>query len=197
MEKIHLTDIQKRIFILAGIITLSFFIFAVLIYIPANRKMVQLKTEFTRLEEETKRLKKYVGEGQSLEQIIVSLNNRLDKLHVRFPEKEEVVLRELSALASGLGIEVLSIKPDRKKVLQSINEEQVAIKDCVVQEMSVAINMKTSYKVLGEFIRRIKEDFPVFIKVDSVQMEKVSDDYNSNILNVNMNVDSYLINKVK
>ena len=104
MEKIIITKEQKKILMIVGIVGCAFLIFVIFIYLPLRREFRQVKGEFYRIESEVSEIKKAGGEGRSLEASIASLNNNLNIINRKFPEKEEAILRELSGLLGRLGI---------------------------------------------------------------------------------------------
>ena len=187
-----MTKRQKKILVIVGMVGGSFLIFAAFIYLPLTKQLAGLKTEYSAVEFEVSQIKKAAGEGRPLEEAIVSLNERLKMLDKTFPEKEEAILRELSNLLSKLGLEVSSLKPQRKEVLKAIGDSPVNIRGCYVHEMPVSIKLKTYYKTLGEFFRILKEDFPVFVSIESVRMNRARESA-SGLLNVDLNLNTYLI----
>ncbi len=189
-----MTKKQKKIFTFVGIVIIAFAIFIIFIYIPADRRLEELRKEYVMLQAEINDFNKSVGgEGKSLEDVVLSLKNKLDSLDKKFPEKEEIILRELLGLAESLGIEITSTRPDKKRTVKEIGSAAVNIKDCVVQEMPIAISLKTSYKTLGEFLRTLKENFSAFVRIDSVHITRMGPDKAGALLEVSLNLDSYLI----
>ncbi len=196
MQNIEITKRQKKIFMFVGIVALTFAVFIIFIYLPTKRHLVQLKDEYFVLQNEINEFNKSIGEGKPLEQAILSLRNRLETLDKKFPEKEEIVLRELSALAENLSIEISSIRPEKKKEIKEIENTPIDIKGCIVQEMPISMNLRTSYKTLGEFLKVLKEAFPVFIKIDNVRITKTADK-NSPLLDVSLSLNTYLASPQK
>lgn len=194
MDRMRITKRQKKIFVIVGIVGSAFAVFILLIYLPLRSELAQLKNEFYKIESEVNEIKKIAKEGETLEEAIASLKDKLVSIDNKFPEQDEVILRELSGLASRLGIEVVSIKPQKKKTIQEINQAPVSIKGCSVEEMPVSMSLKAPYKTMGEFFKILKDDFPVFVRVDTLRMGK-SGDKAKNILNVDLNLDTYLISQ--
>src|SRR3989338_5405686 len=145
MDRKTITKRQKKILVIVGIVGSAFIIFIALIYLPLRAELARLKNEFYKLESEISQIKKVAREGESLEEAIVSLKGRLETINKKFPEKDEVILRELSGLAAKLGIEVVSIRPQKKRMIQEIGDRPIGIKECLVQEMPVSMNLRASY----------------------------------------------------
>lgn len=192
MDKGKITKRQKKILVIVGVVGSAFIIFIAFIYIPMRAELARLKDEFYKLEAEISQIKKLAKEGESLEEAIVSLKDRLDAINKKFPEKDEVILRELSGLAAELGIEVVSIRPQKKKVIQEIGSRPIGIKECLVQEMPVSMTLRASYRALGEFFKILKEDFPIFVRVDNVRIVRAGDKQ-TGVLDAELNLDTYLI----
>lgn len=192
MDKIKITKAQEKILMIVGVVSLAFLIFILFIYLPSRRQLVRLKNEFYGIESEIENIKKATGEGRSLEENITILKARLDELDKKFPAKEEVILRELSDAAARYDIAVTALKPQKKKVIKDIDGISIMIKDCQVQEMPVSLSLKASYKTLGEFLKFLKDQTPVFVRIDNVRMAKGSDKMSA-IIDVELNLNSYLI----
>ena len=66
---------------------------------------------------------------------------------------------------------------------------------CLIQEMPISMSLAASYKTLGEFLKNLKESASSFVRVDSVRIGKTSD-MSSTLLNVNLNLNTYLISPI-
>ena len=192
MDKIAITRRQKRILTIVGIVGAAFVIFAVFIYIPSQRELARLKREYASAETEVGRIKGTDGSRMSLEEAIISLDARFKTLGIKFPEREEAMLRELSGLLSKLGMEVVSFRPQKKQIIRTVGNSQINIKDRCVFEMPIAITLNTRYKTLGEFFNILEVEFPVFLSAENVQMRTSSQD-SPGLLNVDLNMKAYLV----
>ncbi|MBI5144442.1 MAG: type 4a pilus biogenesis protein PilO [Candidatus Omnitrophica bacterium] len=191
MRKLEITKNQKKILIIVGIVGLAFVIFMIFVYLPLRKQFAGLKDRLHVVEAEINQIKQAGGEGKSLEEAISFLKERYDVMSNKFPEKEEIVLRELPSLAARLGIDVSSVRPQRKRVIQELSGSPTSIKGHYVQEMPISMSLKTYYKTLGEFFRILNEDFPIFVKIDNVSITRA--DRATGLLSVDLNVDTYLI----
>ncbi|MDD5136286.1 MAG: hypothetical protein PHN63_02930 [Candidatus Omnitrophica bacterium] len=190
---IKLTERQKKTFMVAGMIGGAFFLFIVFVYVPMARELAALKKDYDRTISDIGQIKKtVVGERGSLEETINRLNRRLDVLNNMFPSQEEGILNVLSRTAAKFKINVISTNPEKKHAIQEIGQTPIAIKECVVQKMEVAMIIRTDYKTAVEFIRAIRDDFPTYIKFNSIRMEKVSDDRHP-LLKIELNMLTYLV----
>lgn len=192
MHRLKIIEKQKKILIFSGIVLAAFVIFIILIYLPAKSRLAELKKEYSLIQSEIDEFKKSLGDEESMEQVILSMKKKLDLLDRKFSEKEEDVLKEISVLAGNLGVEIASIRPERKRVIKEIDKYVVNIKECVVQEMPIYMNLKASYRMAGEFLKDLKENCPVFIDIQNVSMVKHKDKA-SELLDVTMNINTYLV----
>jgi len=174
------------------IVALAFLIFIVFIYLPLNKRLSMLKNELHSIEMQVSQIKKAVGEGRPLEEAITFFKNRLEILDRKFPDKDETILRELSTLAVKTGVEVVSMRPQKKKIIQDINGLPIKINVCYVQEMPITMNLKAPYKTIGEFVKLLREDFPVFVRIDMVHMQRAEAPAGG-ALDVTLDLDTYLI----
>lgn len=191
MPKIEITKNQKKIAAIGGMVALTFIIATIYVYLPLRRHFLELKAKLYVVENEINQIKKAGGEGKSLEEAIAFLKERYDVMSNKFPEKEEVVLRELSNLAARLEMDVSSVRPQRKRIVQDLNDVLIRIEGCYVQEMPISMSLKTYYKTLGEYLKILNTDFPIFVRVDGISMMKA--DKATGLLNVELNIDTYLI----
>ncbi len=192
MDKITITVRQKKILMIVGIVALTFAIFILMIYLPLRQELIKLKSQYYGIEAELENIKKFSSGEKSLEEMISLLKKKLEALDNTFPPKEELILRELAGAATRSGIELVSINPQRKRDINELEGIPVNVRGYTSKEMSIAVSLKTSYKTLGEFFKVLQEDFPVFIKVESIQMSK-GRGKTDNILNVDMNLSTYLL----
>jgi len=192
MKRIVITGAQKKILIVAGIVIAALAIFLRAAYLPMKQEAERLKREIGVIESEIAAIRQMAGEGRQLEAAIGALKTRLDALNAMFPDREEVILRELSAATTRLGIEVVSMRPQRKRAIKDIDGAAIGIAASSVQEMSVSLNVKTNYRSLGDLFKVLREGLPVFVKVEAVTITRIGD-IRSGLLNVDLNLNTYLI----
>jgi hypothetical protein len=186
-----MTKSQKRIITVVGIIAAIFAVFTAFVYIPMASQLGKMKKEYARINSDIEQVKS-MGGGKTLEKTISDLNARLDRLKVMFPSKEEGFLKTLSDTAAKFKIEIHTMNPEKKHIMMDMGGSPVIIKDCVVQEMSITVNMMTDFKTFSSFIKYLKDDCPVYLKADMVRMEKTSNDKHPQ-LNIDMKIHTYLI----
>ena len=132
---IKITKRQKSIITIISIIAAVFIVFIIFIYLPAIRELSTLKKEYETTESDISQIKKMGSNEKTLEETINKLTSRLDVLNNMFPSKEEGILNMLSQTAEKLKIEVVSMNPEKKHVIQEIGGAQVSIMNCAIQEL--------------------------------------------------------------
>ena len=192
MPNIVITKRQKKILLAVGIVTVALVFFVIFIYIPMKKRLIESKDKLYAVEADIQKIREIAGEGTSVEGAISALKHKLEDLDEKFPEKEEVILRELSGLASRLDIEVVSTKPQKKRCINEIKGIPISISACVVQEMPISMSLKATYKSLGDFIKALTEDFVIFVAVDNVRMDKPIDNA-QRLLNIELELHAYLM----
>ena len=165
----NITKGQKRLFIFIVAVAVAVWVFLYYLYLPENDRLKKLKEEYGAAQDQISEYKKSIGDDKAIEKIITSLKKRLAELDNRIPDKEEMILREFSDFADKSGIELVYIRPDKKT---ASSEDAESIKGCIVQKMGLSVNLKTSYRSLGRFLKTLRDDFPVPLKIESVHMNR-------------------------
>ena len=170
-----------------------FLLFIIFVYLPMARELSALKRDYDNTISDISQIKKtVVGDRGSLEETINRLNTRLDVLNNMFPSQEEGILNILSETAARFKIDVINMSPEKKRIVREIAQAPIPITACAVQEMGISMSIKTDYRTAVEFMRAIRDDFPTYIKFDSVRMEKASNDRHP-LLNIELKMHTYLV----
>jgi Tfp pilus assembly protein PilO len=174
---------------------LIFIVFIAFIYSPMKRELKKTRAEYESIEKEIASIKTSAGEGRSLDEIISALKSRLTELEKKFPEKEELILRDISGKAKQFNIELNNMSPDKKRAVTDIECAVLAKKGYVLQEMAITVNMKTDFKTFAEFMKSLKDDFPFYLKLDSVRLVKLSGGDRHPMLDIELKLRAYLISQ--
>lgn len=192
MPKLQISK-ENKTFVYAAAIVALFAVLVVLVYLPMRHKLEGHKAELLGINAEVAAIKKSMPGGKSIDEATRALKADLGTLENKFPGKEEVILRELSTLATKLGIGIDEMRPEKKRAVSSVNGVSVSIRDANVEEMSVGLRVKTYYKTLGDFIRALKKESPIFVSIETVNMSRPAGGDKA-LLNVEMKLNSYVIN---
>lgn len=187
------TKSQKKAMISLLAMALIFIIVIAFVYIPMRRELNRTRAEYGSIEKEIASIKNAAGEGKSLDEIIAALRARLTQLENRFPEKEEIILQNLSERARDLKIDLNNTSPNKKRIVADIDCSALNKKGCILQEMAITMNMKTDFRTFAEFMKSLKDDFPFYIRLDSARLVKQSGDDKHPILDIEIKLRAYLI----
>lgn len=97
----------------------------------------------------------------------------------------------MPTLTQKAGVEITSMTPGKKQKIKDIIQKPVIIDGYDIEEMDVSVDMHAPYRAVGEYIRLLKEEFPVFARVVSVSLSKES----NASLKANLALSFYLVSK--
>src|SRR3989338_3119968 len=194
VKNIKLTKAQKKLAMIAGIVILAFIIFIRFIYLPQRARFEELKKELELAEKEIGEIKKTAGaeEEKTMATALASLQKKLKTLEARFPDKEEMILRELPAFANKFGIEIKSMQPQKKREVKGTGKEEVIVKGYKLEDIQIAISAVGRYRNLGEYIKALREGFPAIIKINSLALSRGRGEDEVS-LNISMTITAYLL----
>lgn len=171
MEKLSLS--QKKIIIHAGIFILALSLAWFFLYSPSRENLSKAKQEFLAVEEEIHEIESLVDGSVPIDQSLSMLKERYQELDSKFPDKEEETLRALSDFAQKLNIDIVSIKPQRKRIVwEKEEEEAVQVDGKVCQCVTVSIDIRCFYQDLVKYVEVLKKELPAFMVVASVRLIK-------------------------
>lgn len=194
IKNIKLTKKQKKLAVIAGLIVAAIVIFLKFIYLPQKARFEELKKELRMAEEEIGDIKKTAGaeEEKSMGVALEGLQKKFKDLETRFPDKEEMILRELPAFANRFGIEIKSMQPQKKRAVKEIDKSEFTVTGYTVEDIEIAIFAVGRYKNLGEYIKALKEEFPALIRINKLSMSRAGGEDGMS-LNINMTITAYLL----
>jgi hypothetical protein len=192
MVKIKLTDPQKKMLMTASGAGIFFAAVIILAYLPMHRHLVSMKREYRMIDAEMLKIREMAGKDKSLDEVIAMLKKKLDDISTQFPAKEEGILKALSERANGMGIKIEMLNPAKKRIIESLGASQVKITGCSIQEIDIMMKFQTNYAKLVGFLVSLKEDFPFYIKIVSVNMVKKSEERPA-LLDIELRLRGYLV----
>ena len=167
-----ITGTQKKIIIVSAVVLVAFLFTWLFVYQPARNKVARIKTELENVNSQIERIEGLVEEGKPIGEEIDKLQKEFDALSAKFPRKEEEALRLVSGFARKLGIEVVSIKPQPKRLFAGKEEHAIEFEGKKCQRVFVFVKMKCNYKQLVEYIDMLKGSLPAFVCVESINASK-------------------------
>ena len=93
---------------------------------------------------------------------------KLKVLEEKLPPSEETTLKEISSFANRLGIDVISLTPHGIKK-SSIRGD---MPDYECMELSITMDLRCTYKTLGEYLGLLQEEFPTVVRIKNISMSK-------------------------
>ncbi len=191
MKDIDIKKIPKEVLIAGGASILLIVFFVNFVFMPMIKRVSNVKRETANAVSEARKIREAMGSAKSVDEALSSMKKRMVGIEHLFPRKEESILSALSSLATKMGMEVGSISPQKKRVINDIDGVSVKIKNSFVMEMPVSMSARARYKSLGDFIIKLRDDFPMLIKVDSVDMSGSGRE--DGMLTVNLQMNSYML----
>ena len=152
--------VQTIIAALPSVILLGLFIF--FIFVPKNAeirdmkaKIIKLDTDIQLAEIKVKRLDTLIVENEQLKKKLMRLKEQL-------PEEKEVsvLLKQVSELGRGSGLEILFWKPEPKKT----NPEGLYV------EIPVRVEVMAQYHKLGDFLSHVSR-LPRLVNISDIEMK--------------------------
>ena len=96
------------------------------------------------------------------------LDKKLKVLEEKLPPSEETTLKEISSFANTSGIDVISLTPHVIK--KSPIQGNIPGYECM--ELSITMDLRRTYKTLGEYLRLLQEEFPTVVRIKNITMAK-------------------------
>lgn len=181
---------RRSVIILFGVITTLVLVFVLFLFVPKYKTLRKVKGELINLQAEIDRVSAIIGKNETLSEVINKFNQKLKELDEKLPTKEETTLSLIAVKANELGLEVVSIKPN-KDVDSTI---PVSIKGHKCKQMPIEIELTASYQSLGEYIKVLRREIPCTIRINSVFINKESEKDGKAVLSARIVMSLYLLN---
>jgi len=197
MEKISLN--QKKILIQLGIFIVALSLVWFFLYLPSIKSADKARKELSAIEKEIGEIESMLDDSVPIDESLIQLKEKSEKLDNLFPDKEEETLRAISEFAQKLNINIVSIKPQQKKIIWKKEEEEaLQVDGKICQSVTVSIQMTSFYQDLVKYIEMLDKELPAFMVVESVKLIKdkvrVRElKLNRDRLNVTLNIGIYLL----
>jgi len=191
IKNLDFKKIPKEMLIAVGVSILLVVLFVMFVYIPTGKRMRDMKGEAAEVSRETSEIRGVMGDAKSVDEAVLSMNKSITHIENLFPRKEEVILSELSNLATSMNMEVVSISPQKKSVVTAIDGVTVSVEGSVVVEMPIRMSLRARYKSVGDLIIALRGAFPMLVKVDNLDLSSAGKE--DGVLNVNLQLNSYML----
>lgn len=180
---------QRNILIMAGMVLGAILVVLFFIYLPKNREMKKLKTEFLLVKKDLDNIQRITGNAGDIDILITKYAEKIKEYETMLPRREEQTLRTLAKAAADLDIKVLSITPQTA----ILTELPITIEGCNCKELKIAIELVTSYRKLGEYFSVLQYKFPTLIRLDSLKLKKQDEYAGLSVLSVSLDVTLFML----
>ncbi len=158
---------QKNIMIMLVSIIATFFVFWFFVYSPKRKQTKEIKSEYEAMKKDIKEIESMAGGGM-LDASLPLLDKKLKVLEKKLPPSEETTLKEIASFANRSGIDVISLTPHAIK--KSPMQGDIPGYECM--ELSIMMDLRCTYKTLGEYLRLLQEEFPTVVRIKNISMSK-------------------------
>jgi Tfp pilus assembly protein PilO len=165
---------QKTIWASAVMLCVIFAVFILFVYNPSKRQLQACKAEYSNIRDEMDRIEKTIAPGENIDDVMDRCYKKYKGLSARFPSQEETVLEQLSSMAKDLGINLDSVRPDRKSVYLK-DGVPVVIDGLHCDELQITVNFTSDYISFGKYLEAMRRDFPYLLTVQSMAMHATAD----------------------
>ncbi|MEK6728078.1 MAG: type 4a pilus biogenesis protein PilO [Candidatus Omnitrophota bacterium] len=174
---------QEKIIYITGVAIIFLILFIIFVYSPQKRKLSDIKKKLSYAESEIAEINR-ITQGKPLEQAVSGLNLQLKNLTAQLPFRIEDVVKSLSDAAR-------QFKVDVKNIAFSAEQKYSGkIPGYIVKELPISMKLSSEYKNLGEYLHKLRTDFPVFIRVKQLAIEGSGEGVPE--LSVSLQVSAYL-----
>ena len=179
----NLTREQIKIIYYSLIIAVFLGAFWFFVYGPQNKKLSSMKEELAYIESQIAEIKE-ITKGRELTEIVGDFNDQLAKSASFLILKDKEIIYNLSQEARKLNIEVSSIMPSNKQLL----EDKVTGID--IEELPISMKLVCEFRDLGMYLEILRNNFPVLAVVKRLDIRGQGE--KEPILDVDLQISAYL-----
>ncbi|MFC1708654.1 type 4a pilus biogenesis protein PilO [Candidatus Omnitrophota bacterium] len=183
MDRKKITRRQTKLIVACFIVVAALICFWIFVYGPQSEKLRSVKKDLAFIESQITQIDSII-QGRELSGVVIDLNSQLISLVSFLPANQEEIISNLSNRARKFDIEIKSINPQVKVLL----EEEVSGYD--IQELPILVNLQCGFKNLGEFLNALRINFPVLVRVKSLNIKGQGE--GKPILDINLEILAYL-----
>jgi len=178
LNKIEITENQKKIIIMGAITALVFLLFLVFFYLPASKEIQALKNELISTDSQIQSIETLLSGSGTRDEATRLLKERQQYLNNKFPNKEEESLRLIPEFARKNNIEVISLQPGAKTEFLAEDGKPHIIEGRTAYYLPMTMEISCSYKDLVAYLLELKSYLPVFVSVINLNVRKESQSAN-------------------
>jgi len=160
----NLTKEQRKIIYIALIVSIFFLLLIILVYLPQAKRLSSLKKKIAETETQIDQIMS-VAKGRDLATVAKELRENLTKTVSKFPKGEDIVVAKLTDAAEDqVKLIVQDVTPGAR---QAIPEKVLGLN---IDELTLTMSFSGEYRAIGEFLDILRGDFPVYIRVRSIEI---------------------------
>ena len=191
ITKLAISQNQKKIIIMGGVIFLVFLLFWGFFYLPASREIKSLKSQLWGKQQQIQGIEALVAGSLNRNEAILLLKEKQKLLNNKFPQKEEESLRVISEAARKHNVEILSLEPGAKTEFLDATNAKVVVDSQVLTYLPVSIEVSCFYKNLVGYLLELRNSLPAFVSMTSINIKK--EDLSSGKVRVSIGFNLYLL----
>lgn len=154
---------QKIIYIAAGVSIFIIFVWR-FIFVPQNKRLMQIKNELKSLEFQIVGINNIVGDRE-LSEVTRELSEKFNKSKKLISIKEEDIINSLSEEARRLKVSVRNITP----VSQKESDYQVA--GFRIKEVVISMDLSGDFQAIGKYLDVLRNDFPALVQINKLDIK--------------------------
>lgn len=162
MNKLTKEQIKIIAAILIGMIALI--CFWVFIYGPQSARLRFLKNDLVFTESQISEINK-IMQGKELSTAVEELNKQLIQAIGYLPANQEDIIASLSDKARSLGVEIKSISPQKKILLED------RVSGYVIEELPISMSLLCEFRALGKYLNALRNDSPYLVRIKQLQIK--------------------------
>lgn len=182
---------QKKMTIVAVLVMAVFLVLWAMAYLPAKARFKSIKLELASVEAQIADIESVAQGARSLDEGIVIVETKFNRLKDRFPSAEEETFKMISNFAQKLNVHLTSIRPSPKKSLLDENQAEIKVMGKTCSTIFVAISAKCRAGELVKYLEMLDRNLPAFTTIERLQVSR--DPNNTGVLNVNIDMNLYLM----
>ena len=179
----RLTREQRKIIWFSFIAVVLLLCFWIFVYGSQRKRLSSIKMELASIEAQIAEINR-ISEGRDLSEAVKDFNEELVEAARLLPSRQEEIIFNLSQEARNLGIEVKSIMPSSKELVESKSSA------FDIEELSISIKLSCEFRELGMYLDTLRNNFPVLVRIKQLDIRGTGE--GKRILDVDLKISTYL-----
>lgn len=155
---------QNKIIYIGLVVFFILFCVWFFVYLAEARRFNRIKKESVLTENKINEILS-IAKGKDLASAIQDLRADLTNLRSKLATGDETVIYNLSETAKKSKLDLNSINRGSKQLLEN------KIPGYIVEELSVLLSLSGEYREIGEYLKSLKDDFPLLVRVKKLEIK--------------------------